>query len=452
MGARLRAPLVGRVGLGALLVASAAHAAPRHEIPSDITIHAFVKPDPGRLRIVLRVPLRAMRDIRFPLRGPGYLDLPRVGDALRTAANLWIGDYLEVYEGDERLEGGRLVAARASIPSDRSFGRYETAVAHVTGPDLAAGTDLYWEQAMLDVMFEYPIASPTSDFALHPRLERLALRVVTVLRFITPGGAERVFQYTGNPGLITLDPRWHQAAVRFVGLGFEHILDGIDHLLFLLCLIIPFRRIRPLVAIVTAFTVAHSITLIASAAGYAPDGLWFPPLVETVIAASIVYMAIENILGARVQRRWVVAFGFGLVHGFGFSFALAQNLQFAGTHLAASLLSFNVGVELGQLLVVILMVPVLDFVFRHVARERIGTIVLSALVAHTAWHWMTERGRILLEYDLPVWNLAFVGNALEWLAILLAGAAVAWFVWRRLRGWVDGSRTRAPEPPVPAEK
>ena len=115
---------------------------------------------------------------------------------------------------------------------------------------------------------------------------------------------------------------------------------------------IPFRRFGALVLIVTAFTVAHSITLIAAASGLAPDALWFSPLVETLIAASILYMALENIAGATsVQRRWIIAFAFGLVHGFGFSFALRETLQFAGSHLVTSLLAFNVGVELGQLLV-----------------------------------------------------------------------------------------------------
>src|SRR4029078_11504698 len=134
---------------------------------------------------------------------------------------------------------------------------------------------------------------------------------------------ERAFEFTGNPGLVRLDPRWHQAALRFVRLGIGHILDGTAHLLFLACLVIPFRRIRPLVVIVTAFTLAHSLTLIAAASGFVPDALWFTPLIETLIAASILYMALENIVGVNsLQRRWALAFGFGLVHGFGFSFAL----------------------------------------------------------------------------------------------------------------------------------
>src|SRR5262249_45754456 len=163
-------------------------------------------------------------------------------------------------------------------------------------------------------------------------------------------------------------------------------------LLFLFCFVIPFRKFRALVPIVTAFTVAHSITLIASAYNYAPDALWFPPLIEVGIATSIVYMALENIVGASsVHRRWMIAFGFGLVHGFGFSFALRETLQFAGSHMLVSLLSFNVGVELGQLLVLVGLIPALDLLFDHVVQERMGTIILSALVAHTGWHWMTDR-------------------------------------------------------------
>ncbi|MCH7717526.1 MAG: HupE/UreJ family protein, partial [Gemmatimonadetes bacterium] len=255
-------------------------ASPAHEIPNDVTIQIIVKPEGQTLRLLVRVPLRAMRDMEFPLRGPGYLDLARADAQLRNAALLWIGDEVELYEDDTRLTNPQLVAALASIPSDRSFRNYDDAFAHVTGPRLPDETALYWENAMLDMLFEYPIASDQSDFSIDPGLERLALRVLTVMRFLPPNGAVRAFEYRGDPGLVRLDPRWHQAALRFVALGFEHILDGIDHLLFLLCLVIPFRRIRGLVLIVTAFTVAHSITLIASAFGLAPNTLWFPPLVE----------------------------------------------------------------------------------------------------------------------------------------------------------------------------
>src|SRR5205814_4282588 len=281
-----------------------------------------------------------------------------------------------------------IVDARVSLESDKSFASYEQALAHLAGPRLPSNMELYWEQGLLDVLFEYPIGSDRSDFSLRPRLERLGLRTTVALRFLPAAGGVRAFGLHGDPGLVRLAPRWHQAAWRFVESGFFHILEGTDHLLFLLCLVIPFRKFGQLVLLVTSFTVAHSITLIASAYNLGPDALWFPPLIETLIAISIVYMALENITGSNIRRRWMITFGFGLVHGFGFSFALQQTLQFAGSHLLTSLLSFNVGVEIGQVLVLLALVPLLELVFRYIVEERVGTIIFSTLVGHTAWHWM----------------------------------------------------------------
>jgi hypothetical protein len=218
-------------------------------------------------------------------------------------------------------------------------------------------------------------------------------------------------------------------------------------LLFLFCLVIPFRRVRPLIVIVTSFTVAHSITLIGSAFGLAPDALWFPPLVEMLIALSIVYMALENIVGPRLERRWLMAFGFGLVHGFGFSFALRESLQFAGSHVLTSLLAFNVGVELGQLLVLALAIPALALLFRRVVAERVGTIVLSALVAHSAWHWMTGRMEVLRGYRFawPSLDLALLAAAMRGLMLLLIVVAGAWAI-RLLWGGLGRGRAEPAEP------
>jgi len=408
-----------------------------HDILNDVTVQAFLKPEGQRLDLLVRVPLKAMRDMDFPERGPGYLDLARVDLLLPDAAILWISDFIELYEGDTRLpRRPQIIATRVSLPSDKSFGSYEEARAHVTGPKLPVDTNVVWNQVMFDVLFEYPIQSDRSQFSIHPGLARLGLRVVTALRFLPPGGAVRAFEFTGDPGLVRIDPRWHQAALRFVELGFFHILDGTDHLLFLLCLVIPFRRLRSLIVVVTAFTVAHSITLLASAYNFAPDSLWFPPLIETLIAMSIVYMAFENIVGASsVQRRWMITFGFGLVHGFGFSFALRDTLQFAGSHLLTSLLSFNVGVELGQLLVLVLLIPALELLFRFVTAERIGTIILSALVAHTGWHWMIERGERLRQFRFqwPEVNAALLASAMRWLMAIVLVAGLMWLVLTLLR-------------------
>lgn len=405
-----------------------------HEVPAEVTVQAFLKPEGERLRVLVRVPLAAMRDIDVPTREEGYLDLKRAEASLRDAAILWIADYVELYEGEALLRNPEIVAARVSLPSDRSFEDYQGALAHVMGAPLPDDTALYWEQGLLDVLFEYPIETAGSDFSIHAGLERLGLRVINVLRFLPPDGAVRALYFVDDPGLIRLDPRWHQAALRFVESGFFHILDGTDHLLFLFCLVIPFRRWRPLIVVITSFTVSHSITLIASAFGMAPDALWFPPLIETLIALSIVYMGFENIAGAQLRRRWLITFGFGLVHGFGFSFLLRETLQFAGSHLMTSLLAFNLGVELGQLLVLLLLIPMLEVLFRFGVRERIGTVCLSAVVIHTAWHWMVERADRLRQFDWPALDASFLASVLRLLMVVVVFAGLVWLrsvLWPR---------------------
>ena len=407
-----------------------------HEIPADVTVRAFVVPEGGTLRMLLRVPLVSLRDYDFDVSGPGYLEIEGSDDAVREAVDMWIPDYVRMLEGSRELGRPETAAVRVTVPGDRSFRTWESAVANVHTPPLGAGVQLPPQQAMVDVLLEWPIDSQSSDFSLDSRLAHLGIRTLTVLRFLPADGSERAFQFSGNPGLVRLDPRWHQAAWRFVVFGFEHILDGIDHLLFLLVLVVPIRSFRALVPIVTSFTIAHSITLIAAALGLTPNALWFPALIETGIALSIVFMAFENILGTSLRNRWMVAFGFGLVHGFGFSFALSESLQFAGAHLLTSLLSFNIGVELGQLFVLALVVPVLRFAFARWLPEVMGVVVLSALLAHTGWHWMLDRGGQLIQYDfaLPVLNRTFALVLLDW-ALLAAIVAATVLALRGLFGW-----------------
>ncbi len=424
------------VRLCALLVAlltvapAPAHA---HDIPSDVTVLVFAKPEGQTLRLLVRVPLKAIMDVEFPRRERDYVDIPRADQALRDAATVWIARKLDIREDDGRVPAPRIVSVRMSLESDTSFATYDAALAHVMGPPLPPDTTIFWEQGLLDVLFEYPIRSDRSRFAIHAAFDRLGLSVLTALRFLPPGSAVRAFELQGDAGLVELDPRWHQAALRFVRLGFGHILEGADHLLFLLCLVIPSRRARALIGIVTAFTVAHSVTLLASAYGYAPDALWFPPLIEMLIAMSIVYVAIENIVGASLSRRWVITFAFGLVHGFGFSFGLQHTLQFAGSHLVTSLLAFNVGVELGQLLVLGVLVPALGLLFRFVVAERMGTILLSAFVAHAGWHWVEERFEVVRQFPWPAVTAAGLASGIRLLMLVIAAAAIAWWVSAVLR-------------------
>ncbi|MEO7853054.1 MAG: HupE/UreJ family protein [Rubrivivax sp.] len=176
----------------------------------------------------------------------------------------------------------------------------------------------------------------------------------------------------GAPGTAMAEtPR---GAIGFFPLGIQHILEGWDHLLFLLVLVLPGGSLGNLVRIITAFTIAHSLTLAAAAL----EWISVPAApVEALIALSIAWVAAENLLRARpMSRRWAVAFAFGLIHGLGFSNVLRE-IGLPRDALLASLLWFNLGIELGQLLVVLLLVPVLAWL----GRPRLGKLVPRALSA-----------------------------------------------------------------------
>jgi hypothetical protein len=408
-----------------------------HDIPNDVTIQTLVKPEGSRVRVLARVPLAAMRDIDYPKRGAsnsGLLDLARADRTLADAATLWIGDFLSVYENGAKLPSPTVAAVRAALPSDPSFATYEQALAHVTGPKLPDDTEFIWTQGLLDVLFEYPIQSAGSRFSIDPRFARLGIRTLTVVRFVTPDGQVRAFELQGDPGLVHLDPTWRQTASRFGALGFDHLLGGTEYLLLLVCLIVPFRRIREVVLIAVAFTLAHIVTLVASTYGLAPDALWFPPLVDALVAIAIVALALENIVGATAERRPAVAFACGLVQGFAFAFALRRTLQFAGAHTTMALASFVGGLELGQLVVLAIAVPAITLVFSSLVSSRVGTIVLSAAIAHTAWHWTLDRWSLLRQFrfEWPVFDLAFWAAAMRWGMVAVVLAGLYWLIatWR----------------------
>jgi HupE / UreJ protein len=458
---------VGARGILALLICVfldvAVPSAPAygHDIPDEIILHSFVKPEGDSLHVLVRVPLTMLLNMNLPKWGAGYLDLARMEDRLEKAAAAFARDVV-FYEDNQPLVAGTPALARISQPSDSSFESFESALANIRGPSLPAGTRVFWNQGYFDAYLRYPIRSDRSAFSMDMGLAPgLGDRLKMFVRFMMPDGTIRAFEFHGGSGLVVLDPRWYQAAWTFVQLGFEHILAGIDHLLFLLCLAIPFglRHLRALVLMITAFTVAHSITLIASAMGVVPAGAWFPPLVEALIALSILYMALENIvLGMRkgrnaeagMLRRCLIVGAFGLVHGFGFSFVLEQELQFAGDHFLLSLVSFNVGVEIGQLAFLAVALPLLSYFLRQEDTRRLGMIVVSALAAHTAWHWLVERGETLATVGLPVLESVNVASALRWtllVAVLTAAIGFAGMhVVRRLRPASGGLAASVVEP------
>jgi len=310
---------------------------------------------------------------------------------------------------------------------------------------VAPDTQIYIDQGYVDAHITYPLQAPNPEMSIRTMAgPEFGDALKLTVRYKPLDGEGRTLIMTSRSGTVALNPTWWRAASGFVVLGMEHILSGFDHMLFLLCLIIPLRGWRQVLAIVTTFTVAHSVTLIGSAFHLAPGGAWFPPFVETTIAASIVYMALENIMGIDFARRMLITGMFGLVHGFGFSYGLQENLQFAGTHLLVSLFAFNIGIELGQLLILAIMLPALLVIRRYVLPGRVGMIILSALVAQTGWQWMMERGGALLNVPWPRPSVAGLATIFFWIAGILLAAGGLRFIAKRLR-FDTAPRTASPQ-------
>ena len=177
---------------------------------------------------------------------------------------------------------------------------------------------------------------------------------------------------------------------QYAALGFTHILPlGLDHILFVLGLFLLSLKLKPLLIQVTAFTVAHTITLALSIYGVVSMS---PTIVEPLIAASIVYVAVENILTPRLHAwRPFVVFGFGLLHGLGFAGVL-EEVGLPRSEFVTGLLSFNVGVELGQLAVIALAYAAVGHWFKEKSWYRSRVVIpASALVALVGLYWTVER-------------------------------------------------------------
>lgn len=170
--------------------------------------------------------------------------------------------------------------------------------------------------------------------------------------------------------------------------GIKHILEGPDHVLFVVCLVIGALSTRLLIWQVTGFTAGHSITLISGFFGWVPSGAWFIPSIETAIALSIIFAAITALRSGKQQHSMVITTVIGLVHGLGFSFMLREILQIDSGNLWQSLLAFNLGVEAGQIAIVLLLWPVISVVRHYWPQQSprlTWAIAISCIAVASLW-------------------------------------------------------------------
>jgi hydrogenase/urease accessory protein HupE len=176
----------------------------------------------------------------------------------------------------------------------------------------------------------------------------------------------------------------------FLGMGIKHILTGYDHLLFLFALLIGCKRIASVVKVITAFTIAHSISLALATLGWVEVP---SRVVEPLIAATIVYVGIENVYRRQaVSHRALLTFGFGLIHGFGFAGALREmGVGSNGSAVAVPLLAFNSGVEIGQMMVAAVILPALWYLKDRPQFALRWAPACSLLVAMAGGFWFIQR-------------------------------------------------------------
>ncbi|NVK49367.1 MAG: HupE/UreJ family protein [Cyclobacteriaceae bacterium] len=240
----------------------------------------------------------------------------------------------------------------------------------LTGEESLANTELYIDQ-----------------------LNTTGTDVLVNIRFLNGESHSFLLQPTENSVLIPEMPNKWMVAKTYTILGIEHILFGFDHLLFVLALIVITQGFKKLVKTITAFTLAHSITLCFSALGIA----YLPgPPVEAVIALSIVFLALEIMKSQQghatltSRKPWLVAFSFGLLHGFGFAGAL-QDIGLPQNEIPLALATFNIGVELGQILFVVVVIAVSKPIQLFSSNVEWSSKIIPYAVGSIAAFWLIER-------------------------------------------------------------
>ncbi len=305
-------------------------------------------------------------------------------------------------DGDRRIARGELQAA---LPALHAFFRRHLLV-EIDGAaaDLGTPAGFVWppDQGHAIAEANYHTAEGLIHFDFRRSVDQTPENVALTFRWFFPLSDRHTvlgrFDYGGAAHEVTFTrfepdydyvtgyepPLWRRLA-QFFRLGVAHIFLGYDHICFLLALLLVGRG-RDLVKIVTSFTVAHSFTLILAAL----EIVRLPTrLVEAGIAASIVWVAVENLRAVRPDHRWLLTFGFGLVHGFGFANVLGE-MELPAAGLVRCLLAFNVGVEVGQLALVAAALPLVLWL-RRTPHERRVVAALSGVLAVCGAAWFVDR-------------------------------------------------------------
>ena len=283
------------------------------------------------------------------------------------------------------------------MPALKAFGTtlYEVSAGGRTLDATATDVSVVFDEFVFRLAYPRPSDGSLRLKATH--LSRVSPEFIAHLSVLDDAGKPLSgFVLTQNQPLVEVQPPSGSAGdsdgsfLSFLQLGVEHILKGYDHLLFLLGLLVACRRFSTMALVITCFTLAHSVTLALAALDLVTLS---PRVVEPLIAASIVFVGVENLLRRDEPRwRWALTLAFGLIHGFGFAGVLKEaGLGSSGAGLLVPLFSFNLGVELGQIAVAAVVLPLLWRLRRWPVFERRGQFLISIFVVLAGAYWLLQR-------------------------------------------------------------
>ncbi len=238
-----------------------------------------------------------------------------------------------------------------------------------------------------NLLLQYQWAAPIKQLQMHYELFAPNVTTARCLAQVRVNSQVNNVVFTpAAPDAALIDASIAQQIISFIGLGLEHIWTGYDHILFLISLLMLGGKLGYLLKIVTAFSISHSVTLCLAAFNIVTvPSRW----VEIVIALSIAYVAAENLWKKQPPARWQLAFGFGLIHGLGFSGAL-QELDLPRTNLVTSLASFSIGIELGQFAIVLIVYLLLSYL-RKFSWDLMIRRCISGAIMIMSFIWFWER-------------------------------------------------------------
>jgi HupE/UreJ protein len=358
-----------------------------HEVPVEHVVDLSVEPRGNDLLVRVRLPAAVVGDANLPRLADGRLDAASSPERLRiVAADL--ARNLELQQGEASLPG---TVESAQVGADRRS---------------------------IDVVLRYPGGGGGDVSARLNAFRAAGAPVRTNLRYRLPSGRDHAVSVTGQPARITFDPGIREVLPQFIGRGLRALLDGGDHLLFLICVLLPIRRARFAVALFAAAACGQAIAIGFSV--LRPATLeWSVDALAMIAASAVVIAALQNIVRARELLVLPLAFVFGLLNGFSFGHDLVLAMPLAWSHAAVAAAAFAGTVLVGELWLGALAWATRTWLDERGVPERIASILASALIIHSAAHRLVDRGHVVAQAGTFSAERALVWVTLGWLSLML---------------------------------